>query len=57
MLNLSVLEKTPRETLRSEIRVIVVQILMQEKRLPWDPSQTAGMSSSTEMMCWTNCWA
>ncbi len=33
MLNLSLLEKTPRETLRSEIRGVVAQLLTQEKRL------------------------
>ena len=33
LLNLSLLEKTPRETLRSEIRAVVVQLLSQEKRL------------------------
>ncbi len=39
LLNLSVLEKTPRESLRSEIRVVVSQLLQQEKRL-LTPSQT-----------------
>lgn len=39
LLNLSVLEKTPRETLRAEIRVVVGQLLQQEKRL-LTPSQT-----------------
>src|SRR5258706_9502389 len=38
LLNLSVLEKTPRESLRSEIRVVVSQLLQQEKRL-LTPSQ------------------
>jgi pilus assembly protein CpaF len=39
LLNLSVLEKTPRETLRAEIRVVVSQLLQQEKRL-LTPAQT-----------------
>lgn len=39
LLNLSVLEKTPRENLRAEIRVVVGQLLQQEKRL-LTPSQT-----------------
>ena len=39
LLNLSVLEKTPRESLRSEIRAVVSQFLLQEKRL-LTPSQT-----------------
>jgi pilus assembly protein CpaF len=39
LLNLSVLEKTSRESLRSEIRVVVTQLLQQEKRL-LTPSQT-----------------
>lgn len=39
LLNLSVLEKTPRESLRSEIRGVVGQLLQQEKRL-LTPSQT-----------------
>src|SRR5262249_860882 len=39
LLNLSVLEKTPRENLRSEIRAGVGQVLKQEKRL-LAPSQT-----------------
>ncbi len=39
LLNLSVLEKTPRETLRAEIRVVVIQLLQQEKRL-LTPAQT-----------------
>lgn len=39
LLNLSVLEKTPRESLRSEIRGVIVQLLQQEKRL-LTPSQT-----------------
>jgi pilus assembly protein CpaF len=39
LLNLSVLEKTPRETLRSEIRLVIAQFLTQEKRL-LTPSQT-----------------
>jgi len=39
LLNLSVLEKTPRENLRSEIRTVVGQLLQQEKRL-LTPSQT-----------------
>jgi pilus assembly protein CpaF len=39
LLNLSVLEKTPRDSLRSEIRVVVGQLLQQEKRL-LTPSQT-----------------
>src|SRR5258706_4620778 len=38
LLNLSVLEKTPREGLRTEIRVVVMQLLQQEKRL-LTPSQ------------------
>src|ERR1043165_2183805 len=38
-LNLSVLEKTPRENLRSEIRTVVAQLLQQEKRV-LTPSQT-----------------
>src|SRR5712671_4114013 len=39
LLNLSVLEKTPRENLRVEIRTVVGQLLQQEKRL-LTPSQT-----------------
>ena len=39
LLNLSVLEKTPRESLRAEIRTVVGQLLQQEKRL-LTPSQT-----------------
>jgi len=39
LLNLSVLEKTPRENLRTEIRTVVGQLLQQEKRL-LTPSQT-----------------
>src|SRR5690349_10214810 len=39
LLNLSVLEKTPRESLRSEIRTVVGQLLQQEKRL-LTPAQT-----------------
>src|SRR5689334_5118083 len=39
LLNLSVLEKTPRESLRSEIRTVVGQLLQQEKRL-LTPTQT-----------------
>jgi pilus assembly protein CpaF len=39
LLNLSLLEKTPRETLRSEIRGVVGQLLQQEKRI-LTPSQT-----------------
>jgi pilus assembly protein CpaF len=39
LLNLSVLEKTPRENLRSEIRTVVAQLLQQEKRL-LTPTQT-----------------
>jgi pilus assembly protein CpaF len=39
LLNLSVLEKTPRENLRSEIRTVVGQLLQQEKRL-LTPAQT-----------------
>ncbi|HWU53971.1 MAG TPA: hypothetical protein VN175_00630, partial [Rhizomicrobium sp.] len=39
LLNLSVLEKTPRENLRSEIRTVVGQLLQQEKRL-LTPTQT-----------------
>jgi len=39
LLNLSVLEKTPRENLRSEIRIVVAQFLQQEKRL-LTPTQT-----------------
>jgi len=39
LLNLSVLEKTPRESLRVEIRTVVGQLLQQEKRL-LTPSQT-----------------
>jgi len=39
LLNLSVLEKTPRENLRVEIRTVVSQLLQQEKRL-LTPSQT-----------------
>ena len=39
LLNLSVLEKTPRENLRAEIRTVVGQLLQQEKRL-LTPSQT-----------------
>jgi pilus assembly protein CpaF len=39
ILNLSVLEKTPRESLRTEIRVVIGQMLQQEKRL-LTPSQT-----------------
>jgi len=39
LLNLSVLEKTPRESLRAEIRTVVSQLLQQEKRL-LTPSQT-----------------
>jgi pilus assembly protein CpaF len=38
LLNLSVLEKTPRESLRGEIRVVIMQLLQQEKRL-LTPSQ------------------
>jgi pilus assembly protein CpaF len=33
ILNLSLLEKTPREVLRNEIRAVVAQLLTQEKRL------------------------
>lgn len=33
LLNLSLLDKTPRETLRVEIRGVVAQLLLQEKRL------------------------
>ena len=33
ILNLSLLDKTPRETLRVEIRGVVAQLLLQEKRL------------------------
>jgi pilus assembly protein CpaF len=39
LLNLSLLEKTPRETLRAEIRGVVGQLLQQEKRI-LTPSQT-----------------
>lgn len=39
LLNLSVLEKTPRESLRAEIRGVIGQLLQQEKRL-LTPSQT-----------------
>jgi len=39
LLNLSLLEKTPRESLRQEIRGVVAQILGQEKRL-LTPAQT-----------------
>ena len=39
LLNLSVLEKTPRESLRAEIRTVVAQLLQQEKRL-LTPTQT-----------------
>jgi pilus assembly protein CpaF len=39
LLNLSLLEKTPRDTLRAEIRGVVGQLLQQEKRI-LTPSQT-----------------
>jgi pilus assembly protein CpaF len=39
LLNLSVLDKTPRENLRAEIRGVVVQMLQQENRL-LTPAQT-----------------
>ena len=39
LLNLSLLEKTPRDSLRQEIRGVVAQILGQEKRL-LTPAQT-----------------
>ena len=40
MLNLSLLDKTPRDTLRNEIRGVVGQLLAQEKRL-LTPGQTS----------------